>query len=93
MQLQQVLLNLLMNAMDAINAAAPAQRVITLGTRSSGRGAIEAFISDRGQEIAAEERGRIFQPFFTTKRHGLGLDLDLFHHYEDARWKLDTSSN
>jgi C4-dicarboxylate-specific signal transduction histidine kinase len=64
-----------MNAMDAINAAAPAQRVITLGTRSSGRGAIEVFISDRGQGISAEEHGRIFQPFFTTKHHGLGLGL------------------
>jgi PAS domain S-box-containing protein len=74
-QLQQVLLNLLMNAMDAMNASAPPQRVITVGTRSSGRGVIEAFISDCGQGIAAEEHARIFQPFFTTKHHGLGLGL------------------
>jgi C4-dicarboxylate-specific signal transduction histidine kinase len=64
-----------MNAMDAMNASAPPQRVITVGTRSSGRGVIEAFISDCGQGIAAEEHARIFQPFFTTKHHGLGLGL------------------
>ena len=93
-QLQQVLLNLLMNAMDAINAAAPAQRVITVGTRSSGRGAIEAFISDRGQGIAAEERGRIFQPFFTTKRHGLGLGLAICSTIMKTHGgKLDISNN
>ena len=74
-QLQQVLLNLLMNAMDAMSATAPPQRLITVGTRSSGKGAIEAFISDRGRGIAAEEHGQIFQPFFTTKDHGLGLGL------------------
>ena len=93
-QLQQVLLNLLMNAMDAINAAAPAQRVITVGTRSSGRGAIEAFISDRGQGIAAEERGRIFQPFFTTKHHGLGLGLAICSTIMKTHGgKLDISNN
>ena len=87
-------LNLLMNAMDAINAAAPAQRVITVGTRSSGRGAIEAFISDRGQGIAAEERGRIFQPFFTTKRHGLGLGLAICSTIMKTHGgKLDISNN
>ncbi len=74
-QLQQVLLNLLMNAMDAMNATAPPRRVITMGTRSSGKRAIEAFISDRGRGIAVEEHDRIFQPFFTTKHHGLGLGL------------------
>ena len=92
-QLQQVLLNLLMNAMDAINAAAPAQRVITVG-RVSGRGAIEAFVSDRGQGIAAEERGRIFQPFFTTKHHGLGLGLAICSTIMKTHGgKLDISNN
>ncbi|MBT1514451.1 PAS domain-containing protein [Bradyrhizobium sp. SRL28] len=74
-QLQQVLLNLLMNGMDAMNAASLSQRVLTVGTRSSGTGTIEAFISDRGQGIAPEEHSRIFQPFFTTKHQGLGLGL------------------
>ncbi len=74
-QLQQVLLNLLMNAMDAMNATAASQRIITMGTRFSGKSAIEAFISDRGQGIAADDHGQIFQPFFTTKHHGLGLGL------------------
>jgi C4-dicarboxylate-specific signal transduction histidine kinase/ABC-type uncharacterized transport system substrate-binding protein len=74
-QLQQVLLNLLMNAMDAMNTTPSVQRMISVGTRSSGKEAIEAFISDRGRGIAAEEHALIFQPFFTTKHHGLGLGL------------------
>jgi C4-dicarboxylate-specific signal transduction histidine kinase len=74
-QLQQVLLNLLMNAMDAMNETPSADRVIAVGTRFSGKETIEAFISDRGRGIAAEEHPRIFQPFFTTKHQGLGLGL------------------
>jgi signal transduction histidine kinase len=76
-QVQEVLLNLMMNAMDAMQATAPARRVIRIGARSSGNGTIEAFISDRGHGIAEEARNRLFQPFFTTKGHGLGLGLSI----------------
>jgi len=76
-QLQQVLLNLVMNAMDAMNATAPPQRRLTVGTRSSGNGTIETRISDRGRGITEGERSQLFQPFFTTKAHGLGLGLSI----------------
>jgi signal transduction histidine kinase len=76
-QLQQVLLNLLVNAMDAMNTTAPTQRLITVGTRSSGNGIVEAFISDRGHGITDTQQGQLFQPFFTTKDHGLGLGLSI----------------
>jgi signal transduction histidine kinase len=76
-QLQQVLLNLFMNAMDAMNKTAPPDRLITVGTRASGNGTVEAFISDRGDGIAEEKNGRLFEPFFTTKEHGLGLGLSI----------------
>jgi len=48
-----------------------------VGTRSSGNGTIETRISDRGRGITEGERSQLFQPFFTTKAHGLGLGLSI----------------
>jgi PAS domain S-box-containing protein len=75
-QLQQVLLNLLVNAMDAMSATAPAERLLSVDTRSDS-GAVAARISDRGRGIAEVERAKLFQPFFTTKDRGLGLGLSI----------------
>jgi signal transduction histidine kinase len=76
-QLQQVLLNLAINAMDAMSSTEPAQRQITLKTRHNGNGTVEAAVADRGRGLTSEERDRLFQPFFTTKEHGLGLGLSI----------------
>jgi len=76
-QVQQVLLNLMMNAMDAMAATPPAQRMIMVSTRASKSGGVEVAVKDRGTGIRAAEDGRLFQPFFTTKSHGLGLGLTI----------------
>jgi C4-dicarboxylate-specific signal transduction histidine kinase len=75
-QLQQVLLNVIMNAMDAMNSKAPSQRAISITTRAKGR-QIEAVIVDAGHGITAEDQMRLFNPFFTTKEEGLGLGLSI----------------
>jgi PAS domain S-box-containing protein len=76
-QLQQVLLNLIMNAMDAMSSTPIAHRLVTITTHVNQAGAIEALVQDRGCGIRATERGRLFEPFYTTKSHGLGLGLTI----------------
>jgi len=74
--LQQVLLNALMNAMEAMSAKPAGQRVLKVMTRADAS-QVQAVIVDSGDGISPEDQARIFQPFFTTKAHGLGLGLSI----------------
>jgi C4-dicarboxylate-specific signal transduction histidine kinase len=74
-QLQQVLLNLLMNAMDAMASTPVRERILTVTTRATLSGMMVLRVKDRGTGIRPEEQGELFKPFHTTKDHGLGLGL------------------
>jgi PAS domain S-box-containing protein len=74
-QLQQVLLNLVMNAMDAMASTPMAQRLVTVSTHATRTGPVEVRVKDCGCGIRADDKGRLFEPFYTTKDHGLGLGL------------------
>ena len=76
-QLQQVLLNLVMNAMDAMASTPVAQRSILITTSATQAGIVDVLVKDRGHGIRPKENGRVFEPFYTTKSHGLGLGLAL----------------
>jgi PAS domain S-box-containing protein len=76
-QLQQVLLNLLMNAMDATASAGGATKPVTVSTWIAGGPAIELRVRDRGPGLALGQQELAFEPFYTTKEHGLGLGLSI----------------
>lgn len=73
-QIQQVLINLIINAMDAT----PKGGKITILTESDGTG-IKIKVADTGKGIPSEIIGNIFDPFFTTKPTGTGLGLSIAH--------------
>ncbi len=74
-QLQQVLLNLVVNGCDAMAGVMASDRVLTVSTRSGDAGSVEVCVSDQGRGIAPENLERVFESFYTTKPHGLGLGL------------------
>ena len=76
MQLQQVLLNLIVNACEAMAGTSAGQRRLTIATHPVDEDrAIECSVADCGCGIPAGDTERIFQPFVTTKKQGLGLGL------------------
>ncbi|MCA9792291.1 MAG: GHKL domain-containing protein, partial [Candidatus Eremiobacteraeota bacterium] len=75
-EIQQVLLNLVLNARDAVLAADQGQRRIVITTQSSGDEVVLT-VNDTGVGMTAEQTARIFEPFFTTKPLGQGTGLGL----------------
>jgi two-component system NtrC family sensor kinase len=77
-QLQQVMLNLFNNAMDAIAAKhGSAGGELVIGVRPSGDGLVEITVTDNGSGISPDNLARVFTPFFTTKAVGKGTGLGL----------------
>jgi signal transduction histidine kinase len=75
MELQQVLLNLVKNAIDAMMSTRPEARRLWLKTTFDGHASVLIWVEDSGHGVSAEDRKRIFDPFFTTKPDGMGLGL------------------
>ena len=75
-QLQQVLLNLVMNAVDAMNGVDPRSRQLTIRSARSGDG-VQMSIEDSGTGIDPAHLHRLFDPFYTTKPEGMGIGLSV----------------
>ena len=76
-QLQQVVMNLIMNAIETMAESPPERRVLSVRTTEQPEGWIEVSVSDAGPGIAPDVIEKIFDPFFTTKREGMGLGLSI----------------
>jgi len=75
-QLQQVLLNLLLNAMDAVSDSTADRRRVAVLVRLADKRA-EVVVSDTGHGIPEDKLPRVFEPFFTSKQNGMGLGLPI----------------
>lgn len=75
--LEQVLLNLLINAMDAMANTPQEMRRIVVQTMTTDRHTVEVSVSDTGGGIAADKLTEIFEPFHTTKSRGMGVGLSI----------------
>jgi two-component system, LuxR family, sensor kinase FixL len=74
-QVQQVLLNLIRNAIEAMHDTP--RRDLTISAVSDGLGMVTIAVADTGSGIAPEVASQLFQPFFTTKREGMGVGLSI----------------
>jgi signal transduction histidine kinase len=75
--LQQVLLNLAMNAMDAMSGCRGDRREIALQTALASRSEVEVSVADSGPGIPKDKLKDIFETFYTTKQYGTGLGLSI----------------
>jgi signal transduction histidine kinase len=92
-QVQQVVLNLLVNAMDAVDAAGagrpgpagePRAKEVRLHVGRHGDGRVRLAVSDSGNGFSRESLERLFEPFYTTKAHGMGMGLVLCRRIVEA---------
>jgi two-component system sensor kinase FixL len=74
-QLQQVFLNLILNGLEAMEGTPVARRTLVIRATRRANGPILAGVSDAGTGIGADQLGRVFTPFFTSKSTGLGMGL------------------
>ncbi|MDF2766060.1 MAG: ATPase, partial [Rhodospirillales bacterium] len=75
-QLQQVLSNLILNALDATSDTSEPEKAVTVATTRTGNFA-EVSIADTGPGVSPEAAKKIFDPFFSTKDHGMGMGLSI----------------
>ena len=77
-QLQQVILNLVRNGLEAMDGMPAAERRLHVSAARSGN-AVQVTVSDRGAGVGAQAAEQLFHPFFTTKPDGMGMGLSISH--------------
>ena len=92
-QIQQVLVNLVSNALDAMRQTPAGQRKVEISTAGDGDGQVRLSVRDHGTGIPLEVHGRLFDQFFTTKEHGLGMGLAIVRSIVEAHGgKIDAEN-
>jgi signal transduction histidine kinase/integral membrane sensor domain MASE1 len=76
-ELRQLILNLLLNAMDAVSNVTPPERVVAVESELTPAGSVHVSVQDSGSGVSPEAADRVFEPFFTTKSNGMGMGLSI----------------
>jgi PAS domain S-box-containing protein len=93
-QLQQVILNLIMNAIEAMKAVTDRPRELVIGSHQDDALQVVVTVQDCGVGISAEDAGRLFDAFFTTKSTGMGMGLAICRSIVEAHGgRLSASGN
>jgi signal transduction histidine kinase len=93
-QLQQVIINVIMNSVDAMRDFTDRAREITVRSSRTENGKIVVEISDSGSGVDPQQVEKLFQPFYTTKPKGLGMGLSISRSIVEAHdGNLNMSSN
>jgi PAS domain S-box-containing protein len=94
--LQQVLLNLILNGLEAMSESSESNRRLTMRTAYDGKSNAEVAVEDSGHGIPSDRLPRLFDSFFTTKSHGMGLGLSIVRSIVEAHggriWAENNSS-
>ena len=94
--LQQVLLNLILNGLEAMSESSESNRQLTMRTAYDGKSNVEVAVQDSGHGIPSDRLPRLFDSFFTTKSHGMGLGLSIVRSIVEAHggriWAENNSS-
>jgi C4-dicarboxylate-specific signal transduction histidine kinase len=75
--IEQVVLNLVKNGIEAMQDAPPGQRELTIRSQMGASGAVEVAVADNGRGIPPQLADNLFTPFFTTKPEGMGMGLQI----------------
>jgi len=92
-QIQQVLINLVSNAIHAMRETPVARRKVEIATQDNGRGFIRVTVRDYGTGIPEEARERLFEHFYTTKADGLGMGLAIVRSIVESHGGTITAGN
>jgi signal transduction histidine kinase len=76
-QLQQVILNLMMNAMEAMSGVSQGSRELLIRTEKNASGGVLVAVQDSGPGLRSEDCDRVFDAFYTTKADGMGMGLSI----------------
>jgi C4-dicarboxylate-specific signal transduction histidine kinase len=76
-QLQQVIINLIINAIEAMSGVSEGSRQLLIGTRKDASGRVLAAVQDSGPGLSQESFGHLFDAFYTTKPGGMGMGLSI----------------
>jgi PAS domain S-box-containing protein len=89
-QLQQVILNLMLNAVDALMSRPATDRKLLIHTEAGADGTVNVAVRDSGPGIPPDKLERVFEPFFTTKANGMGMGLaiarSILHSHGGRLW-------